>query len=87
MFVIVTYDVGAKRVGKALKICRKYLFRVQNSVFEGTITPARLERLKAELQKMLDLSHDSVCVYRFGYLKYAFREQIGVPTVQTTIIQ
>ena len=54
MFVILAYDVGTKRVGKALKICRKYLFRVQNSVFEGHLTPAKLERLKAELEGILE---------------------------------
>ena len=34
MFVILVYDVGEKRVAKVLKICRKYLTWVQNSVLE-----------------------------------------------------
>ena len=32
-----------KRVAKALKICRKYLTHVQNSVFEGEVTQANYE--------------------------------------------
>ncbi len=38
MFVILVYDFEQKRVAKALKIARKYLYWVQNSVFEGEIT-------------------------------------------------
>lgn len=34
MYIILTYDVGSKRVEKVLKICRKYLVHVQKSVFE-----------------------------------------------------
>ena len=33
MYVIVVYDVGEKRVGKMLKLCRQYLCWIQNSVF------------------------------------------------------
>lgn len=35
MFVILFYDFGEKRVGKALKICRKYLTWIQNSVLKA----------------------------------------------------
>ena len=48
MFVIVTYDVAQKRVTKTMKICRKYLTHVQNSVFEGMITEGKLNKLKPE---------------------------------------
>lgn len=46
MFVIVVYDINRKRVGRALKICRKYLVHVQKSVFEGNITEGQLKQLK-----------------------------------------
>ncbi|MCS7256766.1 MAG: CRISPR-associated endonuclease Cas2, partial [Thermomicrobium sp.] len=35
MYVIVAYDVGVERVARVLKICRKYLTWVQNSLLEG----------------------------------------------------
>lgn len=35
MYCIVTYGVKAQRNAKILKVLRQYLFRVQNSVFEG----------------------------------------------------
>ena len=42
MYVIVVYDVGEKRVGKMLKLCRQYLCWIQNSVFEGALSEAKL---------------------------------------------
>lgn len=77
MFVIVTYDCDSKRVNKALKICRKYLTRVQNSVFEGEITEKNLEQLKKELQDCMVKSEDTFLVYSFQSKKYSNREQYG----------
>ena len=37
MYVIIVYDVGEKRVGKMLKLCRQYLCWIQNSVLEGSL--------------------------------------------------
>ena len=51
MFIIVVYDICEDRVVRILKICRKYLNWVQNSVFEGEITKANFVKLKAELEK------------------------------------
>lgn len=59
MFVILVYDVGEKRVAKALKTARKYLYWVQNSVLEGEISEANLRRLKDELKKLSDENVDS----------------------------
>lgn len=63
MYVILTYDVEEKRVAKVLKTCRKYLNWVQNSVFEGEVTEAKLERLKLELSRIIDESSDSIGFY------------------------
>ena len=38
MYIICVYDVKEKRCQKFMKLLRKYLFHVQNSVFEGTLT-------------------------------------------------
>ena len=77
MFVILTYDVNSKRVGKALKICRKYLSHVQKSVFEGNITESKLRKLQKELQSVSLTEEDTICVYRMDSVKYARKEQIG----------
>ena len=78
MFVIVVYDVNVKRNKKVLKICRKYLFHVQRSVFEGNITEAKLRRLKGELSRIISKEEDSIIIYRFETLKYSSKEVIGL---------
>lgn len=50
MFVIVTYDVGEKRVNKVRKKLKMYLTWTQNSVFEGEITDGKLKKCLAELK-------------------------------------
>lgn len=78
MFIILSYDINKKRVGKVLRICRKYLAHVHRSVFEGRLTEGQLKRLKMELEKIIDPGKDSVCIYRMESIKYTAKEQIGV---------
>lgn len=77
MFAILYYDFGEKRVAKALKVCRKYLTRVQNSVFEGDITEANLKKLKLELKKQMNEDEDSLVIYTFENMRYSKREVLG----------
>jgi len=77
MYVILTYDFGEKRVQKALKICRKYLVWVQNSVFEGEITFANLEKLKYELKSIMVEEEDSVRIYILKSERYVKRQVMG----------
>ncbi len=78
MYVILTYDIKEERVAKVLKICRKYLYWVQKSVFEGEITVAKLEKLKTELRKIINLEEDSILIYTFRTTWYTNKEVIGV---------
>lgn len=78
MFVIVVYDFGERRVAKALRICRKYLTWVQNSVFEGDITNAKLTMLVSELEEVMDMSKDSLIIYKFRSKKYYSRDVVGL---------
>jgi CRISPR-associated protein Cas2 len=78
VFVILVYDIGEKRVGKVLKRCRKYLHWVQNSVLEGELTEAQLEKLKIELAHIIRPAEDSVIIYRFRSMRYADREIMGL---------
>ena len=86
MYVILSYDIGAKRVKRALKICRKYLHHVHRSVFEGNITEAKLSLLKRELERIVDVRHDTICIYRIATPKYVAKEQIGLVEVMGDII-
>lgn len=52
MYCIVTYDVKAQRNAQILKVLRQYLFRVQNSVFEGELSPVQYKKLWSELKEV-----------------------------------
>lgn len=78
MFVILTYDIGEKRVAKALKKCRQYLTWVQNSVFEGDITEGNLKKLKMELKNIMKSNEDSVIIYTLANTRYTNREVMGL---------
>ena len=78
MFVIEVYDVNEKRVNKVLKISRKYLYWVQNSVLEGDISEANFKKLKMELTRVIDEEEDSVLFYIFRSTRYSERESMGV---------
>ncbi|MCK4313069.1 MAG: CRISPR-associated endonuclease Cas2 [Candidatus Cloacimonetes bacterium] len=77
MHVIAIYDIGEKRVGKVLKKFRKYLTWIQNSVFQGDITKAKLEKLKIELLDIIDADYDSVVFFKFRTEKMFTKEFIG----------
>lgn len=64
MFVIITYDVGEKRVGKVCKKLREYLDWTQNSVFEGEISTGKLTKCMAELNKIIRKNEDSIYMYQ-----------------------
>lgn len=78
MKVILVYDVNQKRVGKVLNICRKYLNWIQNSVFEGEITRAKLEKLKLELNEVINEQEDSVVIFILKREWTVSKEILGV---------
>lgn len=63
MYVILVYDFGEKRVNKMLKLCRRYLNWIQNSVFEGEISEVRLKELLMCCDKFMNKDEDSVIVF------------------------
>ncbi|MCS7202556.1 MAG: CRISPR-associated endonuclease Cas2 [Dictyoglomus sp.] len=78
MYVIMVYDINEERVNKVLKVGRKYLTWVQNSVLEGEITEAKFEKLKIEIKEIINPEEDSVIFYIFRTTKYTEREILGI---------
>ncbi len=78
MYVIMVYDVAVERVTKVLKVGRRYLTWVQNSVLEGELTPAQFERLKAEVREVIEESEDSVLFYLLRSADWLDRHALGV---------
>lgn len=72
MLVLITYDVntenaaGKKRLRKVAKACLDYGQRVQNSVFECLIDPARMRQLRTVLERLIDPEVDSLRFYYLG---------------------
>jgi CRISPR-associated protein Cas2 len=77
MYVILVYDVGEKRVTKVLKLCRKYLNWIQNSVFEGEITKVKLKELILLCKKIIDPETDSIIVFANRDEKWLDKTIIG----------
>ena len=76
MYVIIVYDVNVKRVNRIKKFLRQHLYWVQNSVFEGEITRAEFERIRATLREIIDEDEDSIVIYKLKSMPQ--REIIGV---------
>ncbi|MBT9140533.1 MAG: CRISPR-associated endoribonuclease Cas2 [Dehalococcoidia bacterium] len=77
MFVIMAYDVNVGRVNRVLKIGRRYLNWVQNSLLEGELTAAQLARLKSDVKKVIDEDEDSVVFYLSRRQQYLERQIMG----------
>ncbi|MEJ5253508.1 MAG: CRISPR-associated endonuclease Cas2 [Armatimonadota bacterium] len=78
MYVVMVYDVAVERVARVLKIGRRYLTWVQNSVLEGELTPAQFARLKRDIEKVINADEDSVLFYTLRSAQDVRREQMGV---------
>ena len=77
MYVILVYDVGEKRVGKMLKLCRRYLHWIQNSVFEGEITEVQLRELQYKARELMVLREDSLIVFSSPGGRWLEKQIIG----------
>ncbi len=70
--VLVSYDVstidahGRKRLRRVAKACVNHGVRVQKSVFECNVDPARWETFKASLLDIYDSAQDSLRFYFLG---------------------
>ncbi len=78
MYVIMVYDVQVERVARVLKIARRYLSWVQNSVLEGSLTSTQFRRLQREIQQVIDEQADSVLFYTLRSEKDVRRVHLGV---------
>lgn len=78
MYVIGVYDIGERRVGKMLKLFRRYLFHLQRSVFEGELTEKQFVELRTEAGQLIDDANDSILFFMLDSDKYVRREGLGI---------
>jgi len=79
MFVILSYDVGEKRVKNIEKTVRKYLWQIHKSVYNGHLTEKQFAKLKSELQRQIVPQTDSIYIYKTENCGLFDIEQIGKP--------
>ncbi|MCT4614106.1 MAG: CRISPR-associated endonuclease Cas2 [Marinifilaceae bacterium] len=78
MYVILVYDIGEKRVGKMLKLCRQYLNWIQNSVFEGEITEVKLKELESKARKIMESDSDSIIIFSSRNERWLDKKILGM---------
>jgi CRISPR-associated protein Cas2 len=77
MYVILVYDIGEKRVGKILKLCRKYLSWIQNSVFEGEISEVKLKELLLKADRIIEKEVDSIIIFKNSDERWMEKQIVG----------
>lgn len=77
MYIVLVYDIGEKRVGKMLKLCRKYLNWIQNSVFEGEISEVKLKELQHLAKQIMNVEQDSLIIFKSRNEKWLEKEIVG----------
>ena len=77
MYVLIVYDVSVERVTKVHKCLKRYLHWRQNSVFEGELTDAQIEKVKSDLDIIINNETDSVLIYIARDEKWLKREHLG----------
>jgi len=77
MYVLIVYDIAENRVAKVCKYLRQHLTWVQNSVFEGELTVAQLEKVKIGLKKIISTDYDSVIFYIASDEKWLNKHKLG----------
>ena len=82
MYLVLVYDItmdekGKKILPKVFKTCKKYLFHIQNSVFEGELSEVKIMQLKGELSKHIRQDQDSLIMFKSRDKKWMHKEFWG----------
>ncbi len=77
MYVILVYDMKQQRVNRMLKLCRRYLHWIQNSVFEGEISEVKLTELLVKARTIMDEDEDSVIIFKSRTQQWLEKQVVG----------
>jgi CRISPR-associated protein Cas2 len=83
MYIIAMYDIntetkaGQKRLRLMFKLLKKYLIRIQNSVFEGELTKAKFEEMKVKTNDIINDTKDSVIFFKTRDIKWMDKDICG----------
>ena len=77
MYLILVYDMKQQRVGRMLKLCRRYLHWIQNSVFEGEISEAKLAELLVKARTIMNEDEDSIILFKSRTQQWLEKQVVG----------
>ncbi len=87
MYVILIYDLKdidyANRQRNIHNICKKYLYKTQNSVFEGDITNVQFIKLKRELKQYVIKDKDSLVIFKITNKNWFKKEYVSSEKIST----
>lgn len=78
MYIIAVYDIAENRVAKMLKLSRRYLNWIQNSVFEGELTELQLKNYLHEAKAIMEADKDSLIIFKSREQRWLEKEVIGL---------
>lgn len=79
MITWVLYDIGSDKIrNKVAKTCKNMgLYRVQKSVFLGTLEDNQFDEIKLYMQSIIDLEKDSVYIFPMSQTNFRTCGLIG----------
>jgi CRISPR-associated protein Cas2 len=77
VFVIITYDVGEKRVNKVRKKLKEYLYWDAKFCIRREITLSSLAKCMSELEAIINKNEDSIYVYEVKNLRNIKKKVYG----------
>jgi len=86
LYLIVVYDIEVPRIDKVRALLRRYLFWVQNSVFEGEASESAYAAMTKELLAIIDQEIDSVIIYRLKSQDSAQRTVLGIEKAMSDFV-
>lgn len=86
MFVIIVYDVQVERINAVRIYLKRFLNWMQNSVFEGDLTPSELVRIKADLSNITNKDKDCIIIYQMRSKDLLDTDVIGTPKSKPSTI-
>lgn len=79
MFLVVCYDVPARRTEIYRKLLGRYLIWMQNSVFSGDLTEIAYKRMRHDIQEIMDDDD------KLAFISTENRHNIDVETVKRKV--
>lgn len=87
MELLVAYDVatdtkeGRRRLRRVANLCVAHGQRVQKSVFECVLTDTQVERFTYRLLREIDISQDSLRIYRLREPRTLYTQIFGIAPI------